>query len=147
MSDDSTDKIKQIGNGYDPIEIEPGTGIALLVDGTRYEIRSRHNREGVGAPADKTKQIRLEPYPSGGIKSRDDPDAEIQFIPAGHKNAVAEVPATVGVPRGVDRGQMQRVMLESAAALAANGDHGQADELAALAAGYYSVAADRGGRR
>lgn len=140
MSDTEQNESEQIGNGIDPIQLEPGTGIALLVGGTRYETRTLHNRKGVGADPEDAREIRLEPYPSGGIKSRDDPEAEIQFIPAGHRNSVAEAPATLGLPDMIDHESLQRTMLESAATLAENGEHEQADRLAAAAVGYYSEA-------
>lgn len=133
-----------IGNCMPTVPLEPGTGLLVKVDGTYYETKCVYPlTKGVSADPEDAKSIRLEPYPSGGIKGRNDPEVELAFVSGDHSYAVATVPSTLGVPDMVDHDAMQQTMLESAAKLAENGEHEQADELAALTVGYYTEATRR----
>ena len=82
-------------DGEGPVTIFPGTGLRLSVGGTCYEVKCTHpldRGKTVHHTSDGASSIELEPYPKGGIESRDSPNAELFFTDPDRDALVATIP-------------------------------------------------------
>lgn len=132
----ASETLRDFGNGIPRVPLAPGTGIALLVDGTRFETETIYPLvDSHSGDPENASDILLEPYPRGG-KSRDDPEAEIQFLRADSNHSVAFVPDEDEPSEpSVDDG-LCTTLLRAAAKLAEHDEHELADDCAASAIGY-----------